>query len=468
MEKMSKAQESRLIKGVEQIIDKVSKGSEPCDACVKVASDLNFNKEMTKRAIEAYNQSKTLHELSNRKGSDRLGSFPIIKTAEVMDKLFPERVVNPITKQASAQIVSSVKSVTTNFNKVAQVENRLETHGHLVKGEALEKSAESITKEKIKTLNSKNTAVTKQIQATKLAYDTTQIKFEQLSSELHDCIRNAVMREPFHRIESFIHSKFGKEAQAISDFVYNLSGVEKLGHRRAAPHELISSDFTLADWAPIGASIENVVKIAQELQKKAIERTKLEKVAQELDSEKKALFDMTGNALGYAKSKLDEFKSPDSKSVFNTELDKAVTGLNDPSFRDDMERIKTQAVLHDLMTNDDVISTYEPHKVTGLFNELHEVAPMAASKPAVLRDLLRRGLVNGGFESLEIGQLGDINKRLSESNYKDIKGLNEQLLSDPATIRNKALEQSQKSKGNAGVGGAPKNLFSVFQTKKDN
>ena len=66
--------------------------------------------------------------------------------------------------------------------------------------------------------------------------------------------------------------------------------------------------------------------------------------------------------------------------------------LSEPAHETKLKTIRTQAMLHDLMANDPVISGYEPDQVVNAFNQVNQLAPQAMQQRMVAQTLMRKFL----------------------------------------------------------------------------
>ncbi len=93
--------------------------------------------------------------------------------------------------------------------------------------------------------------------------------------------------------------------------------------------------------------------------------------------------------------------------------------ISTPEHEAELRRIQAQTLLHDLMTNDDVISAYDPDEILSAYNELSQLSPRAATQRAIVQPMLRRRLSAGGIEPFEAQQLVDIEKGLKAVSPQD-------------------------------------------------
>lgn len=85
--------------------------------------------------------------------------------------------------------------------------------------------------------------------------------------------------------------------------------------------------------------------------------------------------------------------------------------LDDPKHDAQLRSLRVQSTLNDLLSNDPVISGYDPTEVLEAYNELAQLAPRATAHTASLRALLRRRL-QGDIAPFEIEQISNIEKGL--------------------------------------------------------
>jgi hypothetical protein len=115
---------------------------------------------------------------------------------------------------------------------------------------------------------------------------------------------------------------------------------------------------------------------------------------------------------GFVGSQLGKAISPASEEDLKAET---VGELFDPEHEAELTRIKTQAMLSDFMSNDPVISTYDPEEVTDAYNQIVQMAPRSSAQPAVMRGLIRKMLQQqDAMEPFEAEQVAKIEKTMKE------------------------------------------------------
>jgi hypothetical protein len=101
----------------------------------------------------------------------------------------------------------------------------------------------------------------------------------------------------------------------------------------------------------------------------------------------------------------------------------AYKDLTDPAHATELQNIRAQGVLHDLLLNDPVISGHDPHDVTLAFNEIAEVAPQSVSSPATMQALLRKRLEAGAMADFDVAQLVNMEKAKAETEKSRLDAL---------------------------------------------
>jgi len=115
---------------------------------------------------------------------------------------------------------------------------------------------------------------------------------------------------------------------------------------------------------------------------------------------------------GMVGSQLGKSVEPGSEDALKSET---VGELFDPEHEAELVKIRTQAMMSDFMSNDPVISTYDPDEVTDAYNQVVQMAPRSARQPAVMRGLLRKMLQQqDAMEPFEAEQVVKIEKTMKD------------------------------------------------------
>jgi hypothetical protein len=83
-----------------------------------------------------------------------------------------------------------------------------------------------------------------------------------------------------------------------------------------------------------------------------------------------------------------------------------LSSLMDPAHEREIRNIQSEAMLNDLIANDDVIRGYDPEEAVDAFNEISQLAPYSSNTKVIMRDLMRKRLA-GGASALDQFTVGD-------------------------------------------------------------
>lgn len=441
MEKLSKEDENRIMSALESVVKLTNSGTTPDDAIYKIACENKFSAPVVQRMVEAYNISKTRAHMKQASGPARAETFPIADTVNILEKMYP-----PKEKAASAlapkEEISDEYSeeFNENFNrrraelKVASIDEHkvVQPYGHDEKSQS-------------RLLWNRKTGVEKRA-------DIAREQAESAFWELHSLIKKAgqyfrnLYHTPFAEVETRLVSAYGDSAKTATAAIFAFNNLEKAGEKRAEafkPGKLIvdakaepySSFLKVYEAAekfndlnekaaeaycsmlefmnkhgfklsavenPNGYSVEEPIKEASLLD--GIYEEKQAAPFPGIEDVRSGLADaaQTGmQTIGLAP------KDPSSVK------DKALREVMDPVHETKINAIKTKAVLNDLISNDPILSSYDPHQVLHAYNQLQELSPSTGQQPTILRGLLRRIIQQEGvIEPHEAQQITAIERSL--------------------------------------------------------
>ena len=86
----------------------------------------------------------------------------------------------------------------------------------------------------------------------------------------------------------------------------------------------------------------------------------------------------------------------------------------DPTHEAKLNAVKSKAMLNDFLSNDPILSSYDPEVVTNVYNQVASLSPAAARQPVLMRGLLRKAIQQGGvIEPFEVQQLTQVEETLA-------------------------------------------------------
>lgn len=402
-------------------------GLDPNDAIVKAANLEQLNPEMVKRVIEMFNISKTNETL--KVASDKTSSFPIAQPDIILDRVFRQ---GPLCdKTAEPEVIQDDFVVVRNFLKAAAME------------------PEPV-----------NMDISGWIQATQGLMDEANHKLAELQTDLHQAEKKSfegmqAVIEFFSTtnnvgkwaaFEGDILSEYGDQAKIPLETIYDLSGLEESRF-----------DGTIGKYAfhfertPIHDAFDQFVGQADRFGEIHLEREKLGvDVQQHIQEHNNILFQLFDIAPKPASKVADllDFNGAERKQAFfklpmQATAEKGMESALGGSFqaahehaikqqhqgpRDEVDiekdNIRRQAILRELMTNDENLIGAQPDQLQSAYNVLLHLAPDATLNHGVTQSFLRSALAQQTVDPFTAKQIADLqntimqNKQLTAGNPK--------------------------------------------------
>lgn len=445
--RISKDTESRLVDCLEKMAALVEKGSDPTDALVKIARDEDLGPGLVRLMSQAYNNGRTN---AQRKSADDLfdksASFKLADAQAAVRTLYPERVKTAadrhhesavsdaysspprwtrpaeFVKTASVSLVSEAPApypretdhVKKAFSILRDGRKQVEEDRRLL-SETRDKLASAF--EDIKTyfrrVGPSVSVKQAQVNARLMFGPAADVLFKQLS--LSDSLiekaasakapspsRAVASQSPYKEIGACI--KMARECRRMEE---SLTGLKKEAAQAA---RLVNDRFVVPDKDYHAGSI------LRPMVKEAVMGELGEDIANSDMSGRLSNSGPIGGWLGHAAGGAAHALGT---QVFNRVLPKDIDkaradtfmDLTSPQHEAKLRNVRAQAVLHDIMANDEYLSGEHPEKVVKMYNEITKLSPRAADQPMLMRSLLRRYMQQPSVEPHDIDQqLGIENK----------------------------------------------------------
>lgn len=427
---LDKSAEASLLGAIRHISDYVEKGASPTEAVVKAASEMSLGPHMVPLAVHAYNTGRTTWQ-QNHGGTgilDKQANFPIARVEDVMRQLYPDNPATPSEKTASEAISKDYsKPPSVAPSDVVQLQEKA-AHYQLPKITTPVREGPLI--EKLHRAFGSTQRTKRASEVLRMHYKEALDKFMSSLSQLNVYFKQSeYFRKSFAEVEYNAQLVFGEPAKRAMDHAYAQC---KLKEKRASgpprglnrfepdqqPYNLI------AQIIKCGEDLITARKVAEDGKtevKKAEVKPPFEQAPASSKTRSIALgacldlsFDLMGKEAGF----LGNLSSlglgaaiRGGHGASTSELEEsAEMALNDPSHLQELREIETRATLNDLISNDEIISGYDPDEVLDAYNEIAQLSPRASGQPAVIRPLLRRRLTQGALEPFEAQQMADIEK----------------------------------------------------------
>lgn len=430
MKPLNKEQEERLMGSLRRMVGHVNAGMGPDDALFKVSSEDQYNPHFVRRLAEVFNVSRTLAHFTQATSEKRADAFAISDADTVLQRMYPDSEAEAHqTKAAELESAfkappdyATIRTPTPEIPRTyassappdfASVQDRVVKHSGILKHRA------------------------------KIARDETTIPQRAMHGEIVKAATYFRSPDaiPFEVFEENTLSRWGTIAQPILDAVHSFSRVSLWHEKRGSmPARARLFDDTAEPYCYVGRALahaehllettkkaaqaseelESFTKLASEklqaireavrLRKPSIFQSLLTKDADDLKDE--GFQDAEGN-LTSGGSLINSLSTVPPKDD-NKEL--TIQWAGDPKQELRKRKIETQLMLNELMTADPVLSKIPYENIMLAYNEIARLAPRAATQPAVMRNLLRRHLMQGLTDHFEAQQLAATERVLQQTN----------------------------------------------------
>lgn len=409
---MSEQRQRLLVKSAESMISLVrEKGLLPDAALTKVAFDMDLLPAEIQRVAETYNQTRSLHHFTVSKGNDRLLEFPLADGEKVATTVFPSSSVR--SSAPSQDLVKAARAGYTGPSRFATVAmtKTAEAPQPVISTDLSKPMPRPLSLQVSEKVASKNRSQQQwardELGVRKELLKRAALRVGERVGLMHKLAGAA--RLDLSRLDNAIRTRYPDDGEKLASVVRVLAELPgNLGQTRSGP--------TLVDWT--SEPYLSVSKFRDEM-------IATGQAASDLN-EKSAFLEITQGVVGGIKGGLSGMSG---EAAYDKEKSKAYESLQDPDHRDTMTRVKVKALLSDLLSNDEVISKYEPSEVLDHYNEITSLDPALATQPALIRGLLRRTLQTGSIDPFEVSQVLGSAKSLTENRLK-AQDIGENLSSD--------------------------------------
>lgn len=458
MNKISQADKTRLLDAMDQISGLVEDGVDPNTAVVMVAKSAGcFPPGQVQLMVQAFNTAQANQQRSHGEDvMDKAAAVPLVCPDVVMESLFP-------TRAKSAAAVHRSEAISPDYfldpDALWQKDRvRLSRSGRDVFAPEIEKRADARPDEQVRrVVGREENACWNSLRDWEKLMDQQRVTVEDCRQKLARSLEKARRLvqtsacEPFEEITQTMQAVHGFLGKALMDQLKSdrprriLKTAAQAGYRlfdrNRDPYRTLSrcADETMALHAA-------QAKLASMQQNAVYRRAKriisgapalaptAAKTAAAGDEKKPAAVPAQGGLLGGLRTGWNSMTS----SLYGGEAkdwrkvdDKLLEELESPEHKLEMQKIRQKALLSDLISNDEVVSGYDPEEVMTTYNDLQRLAPRAVQQPAVLRAVLRRALAQGTTDVHELDQLLRLEESLRKSTSLDARSA---LIPDSAMV----------------------------------
>ncbi len=439
MQTLSKEAESKLLDCIRDVAAEVAGGSHPTAAVTKVAQDAQLSPHFVRLVCQAYNTGSTTRQRESH--SDVLGKmaeFAIADPAVVLAELYPSTPKQAAVEEEVDAVYGKAPAKPLNKAALSRPLPKLGLQPYAGEGPGA--------------LRLKMGAEHRQ----KKAAEDAKLNVLRLEREMSDALgdlgdyfkRAADARDSFHTVERNVELLFGKTGAAVMTYVRERNRLNEKSLSREKPAAFNKVNIEHQPYS-------YVVKIAQLGRQLIAARADAKLAAAEVavtrpfrsadaadpiinngNAERPAglkqgsfLTDLAGKGFGAMGGAIGGKLAPKPTSSL---LEDAWLDLEDPRHENALRQNDAQAMLTDLMANDEVISGYPPEEVFKHYNEISQLHPHAANSPILMRPQLRKALASGGLEPFETGEIAKTEQTLNKT--KNLTPRSQGLLDAPNSI----------------------------------
>jgi hypothetical protein len=410
---LSKQSEKRILEALEKVSSLVATGEHPNDAIYKIASEQKLPAGHVRLMVNAVNTGRTnSHRATADDPLEKAAEFPLAEADTILSRLYPDNV-----KTAAAIFLEKV--VDPQYNRSP---SWLKDHKRTKTASA--PISFKMTDKKPVVEHDPDRDVKRAmalVQRNGHTVDAARLRVERLRQQAvktAEELRTYFKRPghiPFAEVKENAVIMFGKTAATILNVVNPTKA--QLAEKRssfelntaAAPFTTIKNAIALAvEFKQAQEAYVAAVKTANDDAHRVLSpfapgpeagRSVLGLQFSQTTEKTSNLGNLFSSALGM--TALGDIAKDVGKKVPgmqpSSDLErKDMQSLMDPAHDMEIRNIQSEALLNDLIANDEVIRGHDPEDVIDAFNEVSQLAPYAVNKKAIMRDLMRKRLAGGG------------------------------------------------------------------------
>jgi hypothetical protein len=431
--RMTPQTEGKIVSAVEEVVDLINDGTGPDDAIVKVAEGIGLPAGHVGLLVNAYNTGRTNRQREAGTGLvEKAADFPLADAAAILGRLYPETVKSAADVQRETSVSADYGMPPTWLVRARDAAGS-EKRAHVVP-RLVDRPVDPYPGEpagRIKRAYDASVRRTREVEEARRAFSAEQ-------DGLVECFRklgawfadpgNPTVADVRDNVEA-IWDRPG--AAVLAHLEGTRPGLAKRAalydsprtvDRRAEPYRTIAEAVDRADRVRrageeyIEAADHAAVKTAEELAPFVPARrgSMPGLLSEDASAEKRAGPYTTALGVQLSRDMLGHIGGnlgvPDKERM----VDRSLRQISSPEHEQELRGVHTRSMLHNMLANDPIISGYHPSEVTDAFNQVSQLAPHAASQPAVMGPLLRKWLQQGNLDTFEGDQLVGTEQKLKQ------------------------------------------------------
>lgn len=423
IKRMSKDAEQRILRAVSTVAELVADGAAPNPAIIKVASELQLPAGHVRLVVNAYNIGQTT--LQRKTAEDTLGKaadFELADAAVVLEALYPD-VASERQKAASAVVSDDYELAPLWYRRRQAEADRSELLEPLSKAAAVapcnrireSEDTAGHLKRAYNAVVARQRALEEERRLVSAVQDRLLAGFDKLA-EYFQTPGGLAYRDVLENAETL----FGKTATILltklAEFYPELVKRAGRGSVHACPvdRDPYRTIGQLVDWgtelaARDQAYTEKIAAAYAEFGGQLAEHQRSDSLLAGIVEVKQAAG--VAPAFGGALSATllrdlvgtigSTIRNPDNKA----QVQKQLAAISSPEHEQQLSDIRTQSMLGDLLSDEEISRAYSPLEVANLYNDMSQIAPTAATQPMLVRSLLKKHLAQSSVDPFEVEQL---------------------------------------------------------------
>jgi hypothetical protein len=427
--RMTAETEQRIVDAVDEALDMVAGGAAPDDAICKAAADMDLSPGHVGLLVNAYNTGRTNHQRTTHAGlTEKAAEFPLADLGAILERLYPAEV-------KSAAAAGRASGVHRDYDGPPTWYERTVARGDFIKAAC---SAPPLSAGPPPPYPGEPAAAMKRAYYAAIAGDREVEEARRLLAVEQDAVMAGFAKlagyfatpgsPAIADVRPNIEARWGDAGAAVLNHLSRTrprlakqaaaAGPPGMMDRGREPYRSIEEVIVRAERARAAeaayaaAADANATKAAGLLAPFATARRESPLGLPPPPPEKRAGAYATALGVQLSRDMLgglgEKLRGPDKDAVIAGQL----RDISSPEHEQALRGIHTQAMLHEMLAHDPIISSYHPARVTNAFNDVSQLAPHASQQPAVMGPLLRKWLQQGDFDSFEGDQLAGTEQKL--------------------------------------------------------
>lgn len=439
--RLTKQSEKIILDAVRQVVSSVQEGCSPTDSVIKSARDGNLSPNFIRLVCSGYNRGATTFQReSSSNVLDKMAEFPLADAGKAIATIWATG------EDKAAQAVSDAYSqpaLPTNFFAKAASRALLDTPLAKFAADGKQESRPERAKMSFDRAYQRMLGMRQRLLGKRAEYAHSQDVLLTKLASLAEWFKSRPASEA-NAARYAAAQTLGKSGEAVMEYVICRNATPRL------PREKMAAFFNSSpiDWksSPY-ADIRQCIDAAREMMAEKAGYSQFAKHA-EASVQEELLRPFAGSLTCEARSSrgdsvLESRRPVRKHAFFNSGLFSGMVGaqvnqagreyfktrqdrqnqrisslaaeLDDPLQDYQMRQVQAQTMLHDFLSDDPILSGYEPSQVISAYNELAQLSPLTAGQPAYARAWLRRHLAQGAPETFEAKELADVEKTLTDT-----------------------------------------------------